>query len=120
MSKIAVIVSYYQFNEPGGIRLLTDRDAEHENLADVLHGIRNQFDDWYAAYLHTGGNRESAIALLDRQLRAAGRIFRFQIDTMSAINVIGGIDMLERLGSLKRDIYNGVYVAFIDAPPPSE
>jgi hypothetical protein len=118
--KIAVIVSYYRFNERDGIRLLTDRDAEHENLADVLEGIRSQFDEWYSEYLGTGGSRESSIALLNRQLRATGKICRFQIDTHYAVNVIGGIDMLERLGALKRDIYNGVYVSFLDTTPPSE
>jgi hypothetical protein len=120
VAKIALLVSYYRFNEPNGIRLLTDRDAEHENLADVLREARRRFDEGYAAFLSAGGDREGAIKLLDRQLREAGKKYVSEIDTASAINVVGGIDMLERLGALKRNMYNGVYVSFIDMFPPSE
>jgi hypothetical protein len=119
VAKIAVIVSYYRFNEPNGIRLLTDRDAENENLADVLRDARRRFDEGYAAFLSAGGDREGAIKLLDRQLREAGKKYMFEIDTVAAINVIGGIDMLERLGALKRDRFNGVYVSFIEMFPES-
>jgi hypothetical protein len=103
---IAVILAYYRSNEPDGIRFLTDRDSEQENLADVLHMARRQFDDWYSTCLATGGSRVSAIALLDRQLRVTSKVCRFRIDSICAINVIGGIDMLERLGALRRDIHN--------------
>ena len=117
MPTIAVIVVYYRFNEPDGIRLLIDRDSENENLADVMYEARKRFDEGYAAFIRAGGSRNGAIYLLDRQLREAGRIRSFKLDPISAVNVIGGIDMLERLGALKRDIYNGVYVAFTEKLP---
>jgi hypothetical protein len=102
---------------PNGIRPLTDRDAEPENLADVLREVRRRFDEGYDAFLSAGGDREGAIKLLDRQLREAGKKYVFEIDTATAINVIGGIDMLERLGALTRDRFNGVYVAFAGPLP---
>jgi len=111
---IAVIVAYYRFNEPDGVRLFIDRDSGGEDLADLVDTARRRFDDGYTEYIRSGGTRVGAIRLLDRQLRAVRNLSSHDFDTRAAVNVVGGIDLLERLGVLKRDIYNGVYIAVVE------
>lgn len=120
MPQIVALLGFYRADEPQGIRTQLTRDHDDENLATELSQIRKRCDEEYAAFLSAGGMQNQAVMWMQWYLRDACRRREYDRDVALSVQVIGIIDLMERIGVLKRDMHNGLYVVFADPFPMTE
>ena len=109
MRKLIQLSALYKNDQPDGVRLtLTE---EFGDLDLLLSSIRDGWDGmWLRAVRHE--STDSLVRSLREHLDEAGRSGKPIQTTITACRVIGDIYLLERVGALRSDEYNGLLLAY--------
>lgn len=96
---------FWRNDQPDGIGVTISEEAFTVPLTDIMDEImENYWNMWVEA--ENEGNTEELVSDLLAQLRSASEI-RQRLDISDAVWLIGSIWLLERVGRIKSDEYNG-------------
>lgn len=111
MQKLIAISGLYKYDTPNGLRITFTRDIGELELYFQI--LKDGYDELWRDAVY-GSKEQNVINSMFKELNTRGKRKRkyFQLKTSAAL--MGAIYMLEQVGHLKTDKYNGIKLEYAE------
>jgi hypothetical protein len=112
MKRLVQVSAFYRNDEPDGVGVSLFEDFDDPYLDEVFNGIKSNYDKMWRVAVFESDTRK-LIDELKGQLESIGSANK-EVSVAKAAIVIGNVYMLEKLGELVPDEYNGLWLAYME------
>ena len=112
MKRLVQVSAFYRNDKPEGVGVSLFEDFDYPYLDDVFNGIKSNYDEMWKQSVYESDTRK-LINELVAQLDAIGSSKR-ELSISQAALVIGNVYLLEKLGELVSDKFNGLWLAYVE------
>jgi hypothetical protein len=112
MKRLVQVGAFYRNDMPDGVGVSLFEDFDDPYLDEVFNGIKSNYDKMWRVAVFESDTRK-LIDELRGQLASIGSK-NTELSVAKAAIVIGNVYLLEKLGEIVSDEYNGLWLAYME------